>query len=128
MAKRKDKEPEEVAEEIIDNLDDIFVQAAEQSINIRTLTIKEENITGANLGLPVTYKTRKNWKELKLAIDTEHAERFNRILHELPDREFARVYLKSLEFFKPKVIRQAGAEGKLPDTTINIQVNYGNKD
>ena len=126
--KKPIKSKQEVLESVVESLDDIFVQAAEQSINIRTLTIKEENITGANITLPTTYVTRKNWKELKIAIDTEHAERFNRILHELPDREFARVYLKSLEFFKPKVIRQAGGEIKQTDQTINIQINYGNKE
>lgn len=108
-------------------MDDIFAEAAKQSINIDTLVINEKSPTKANVDLPISKKVRKNWSELKIAIDNEHAKRFNDILNNLPDREFTRTYLKALEFFKPKVIRQAGGRGEVVDQTINIQINYGNK-
>ena len=107
---------------------DIFVQAAEEVINNKNeLVLIEDNVTVHNVALPIEHKIRKTWKELKVAIDNEHAKRFNDILNNLPDREFTRIYLKALEFFKPKVIRQAGARGEVIDQTINIQINYGDK-
>lgn len=110
------------------NKDDIFKEAARMTVNdgvrhIKSITLKEETITNSNVNLPTNPKVRKTWAELKKAIDKEHAERFNNILNSLPDREFARVYLKSLEFFKPKVIRQTGDKEIAKDTTINIQIN-----
>ena len=118
---------ESIEAEVMSDVNDIFAEAAQQSINIETLIIKDDKVTNKNVNLPTTKKVRKNWAELKTAIDNEHAKRFNDILNNLPDREFARVYLKSLEFFKPKVIRQAGARGEVVDRTINIQINYGDK-
>lgn len=107
---------------------DVFESALAESIQaLPTIINQEVNITQNNVGLPVTPKTRKTWKELKVAIDNEHAHRFNNVLNDLPDREFVRVYLKALEFFKPKVIRQGGGQGEVIDQTINIQVNYGDK-
>lgn len=106
---------------------DVFLEAAMQTINTKTITLEDKTITTQNVNLPTTKKTRKTWKDLKEAIDNEHAERFNKVLNELPDREFVRVYLKSLEFFKPKIIRQEGGKGQIKDNTINIQINYGNR-
>ena len=103
---------------------DIFTEAAKMTIDqSKTINVKVEKITNHNISLPANKKVRKNWGELREAIDNEHAERFNKILNELPDREFARVYLKSLEFFKPKVIRQAGDKKEEQNTVINIQIN-----
>lgn len=102
---------------------DVFEEASLQTMKTtRSITLKEETITDSNLTLPTNKKVRKTWTQLKKAIDTEHAERFNNILNTLPDREFARVYLKSLEFFKPKVIRQSGDKQQLPDNTIQITI------
>lgn len=52
-----------------------------------------------------------NWAELKIALKGGHAKRFNRLLQQLPPREFMRTYLKVLEFVQPKVTRQ------IPDPT-----------
>ena len=106
---------------------DIFEQALADTVKGIEQTAGLEPVTSREVDLPMVKKTRRNWKELKTAIDNEHAHRFNDILNNLPDREFARVYLKSLEFFKPKVIRQAGGQGEVVDQTINIQINYGDK-
>lgn len=101
---------------------DVFAEALQESI-----IVMPQKGTGDDVSLPAVKRTRKNWSELKIAIDNEHAHRFNDILNNLPDREFTRIYLKALEFFKPKVIRQAGARGEVIDQTINIQINYGDK-
>jgi hypothetical protein len=121
MPGKKENKPYEFKSE------DIFMEAAKQTIN-RTITIKEENITEHNIGLPTTKKSRKHWDGLKKEIEEGHADRFNKILEELPDREFVRVYLKALEFFKPKIVRQTGGKKEEPDTTINVQINYGSND
>ena len=118
----KDQEKDENKVEIVD----VFEEAAKQVISTkRSIMLSEETITDTNLTLPTNKKVRKTWGELKIAIDSEHAKRFNDILNNLPDREFARVYLKSLEFFKPKVVRQIGDAPTKEDTTINIQINRG---
>jgi hypothetical protein len=124
MAKSKKTEDAEIIK------DDIFAQALEQSmtqnINIKTLVVGEDNTKQKSLP-EIQRQVVKTWKELKVAIDNEHAERFNNILVHLPDREFVRIYLKTLEFVKPKIIRQSGVQAVPTDTTINIQINYGNK-
>jgi len=111
-----------MGKEIEETKIDVFAEALKESISVDAVVV-----TGDDVSLPAVKRTRKNWSELKTAIDNEHAHRFNDILNNLPDREFTRIYLKALEFFKPKVIRQAGARGEVIDQTINIQINYGDK-
>ena len=101
---------------------DIFEQASSDVVK-RTITLTEERpITEQNLPVRTDFKTRSTFAQLKKAVDLEHAERFNNILHTLPDREFVRVYLKTLEFFKPKVIRQIGDGSTKKDTNITITI------
>ena len=125
----KDEKKSKIIEaEVVEEPNDIFEKAAMQTISQkRSILLTEETITDTNLTLPTNKKIRKTWKELKVAIDHEHAKRFNDILNNLPDREFARVYLKSLEFFKPKIIRQGGEKPLETDTLIEVKINK-NKD
>lgn len=117
----EDKDLEKKIEEAVD----IFEQASMQTMNI--LNVEQTNLTIQNVAKPTIPIKRKTWKELKIGMDNEHAERFNNILTELPDREFVRVYLKALEFVKPKIIRTTGERNTKGDTTINIQINRGNE-
>lgn len=119
MDTEKDKREGEEAEEL-----DIFQEASESIVGKkRTITLTEEDIiTEPNKPMRYDAKNRKTFKELKKAVDLEHAERFNNLLHTLPDREFVRVYLKVLEFFKPKVTRQHGDGGTEKDLTVNITI------
>jgi len=107
-------------EQKIEDAVDIFEQASMQTMNVLKV---EQNLTIQNVAKPTVPIERKTWKGLKIGMDNEHAERFNRILTELPDREFVRVYLKALEFVKPKIIRTTGERNTKGDTTINIQIN-----
>ena len=71
---------------------------------------------------------KKAWDTLKEDLDGKHAKRFNDVLSKLPDREFIRVYLKALDFAKPKVVREKGGIKTGGDTNVlNINVNYGNQ-
>jgi adenylate cyclase class IV len=130
MSEEEKKEPEK----------DIFLEASMQSLNAKIKTIKTRTVTleerseiesiAAEVQGLQNYKppTKKSeWLKLKKDLDNDHAKRFNEILNELPDREFVRVYLKALEFTKPKIIREARQKGAKSDTTINIQINRGNE-
>lgn len=116
MAKKKDK--------VIDIFEEASLEVVNEinETNKPVVFVKEVNINQQNISNP----NAKNWNELKKAMDNEHAERFNNILHALPDREFVRVYLKAMEFFKPKVVRTKADRPAEDDRTINIQINNYN--
>ena len=67
------------------------------------------------------------WDLLKRMIDGSLTERFIEVISAMPDRDFARNYLKLLEHFKPKVTRTEGAEIEKDDKDINIQMVFLNK-
>ena len=108
---------------------DIFEEAASIVLKkeIQTIELKSEKQNN-EIVVPKKEANVKTWSELTKAINTNHAQRFNEILEKLPDREFVRVYLKGLEFFKPKIIRQTGQKANTGDNTINIQINYGKEE
>lgn len=65
-------------------------------------------------------------------INSVHAERLNRILGNATDSEFVKIYMKLLEYVKPKV-KGMDAPLQIPKeaTTINIQIvnnRNGNKE
>jgi len=68
------------------------------------------------------YKEVKTWADLKDAIDGEHAVKFHKILSNLPPAQFMSNYLKALEFFKPKVIRTDGNEGKKRNNKVKVEI------
>ncbi len=96
---------------------------------IKDITEGIEVLTDKNIDLPMNSMTdeqKSTWDDLQNAMIGEHAKKFNEILTKLPDREFVRVYLKTLEFFMPKVTRREGEAGRARDMTINVQINRGN--
>lgn len=106
--------------------DDIFKKALAATTEV--LQEVKDTLINVEGGLPAPIVKVKTWSQMKKAMDNEHAEKFNSILSQLPDREFVRVYLKAMEFFKPKVIRVAGDRGDKVDKTINIQINLGKQE
>jgi len=70
----------------------------------------------------------KQWDSLKNDVVGSHSERFNAILDSLTDKEFVKVYLNILEYFKPKVTRVESVTNPTKNTTINITINRGNKE
>lgn len=110
------------------NNEDIFKQAAEESLS----KIKKEKkieiekpieLSQKELAEIKTKKTKDyHWEKLEKAITGELADKFLNIIKELPDRDFVRYYLKSLEYFKPKVVRQEKEEEKNKDLTINVNL------
>lgn len=67
-------------------------------------------------------EAKSQWEQLKEDLDGKHLERFNKALAALPDREYVRVFLKMLEFTKPKLARVAAPGDGNQDNTININI------
>jgi len=61
------------------------------------------------------HRKTKEWEALGDSIITKHAERFNSILDEADDDTFARLFIDTLEYFKPKLQR---TELKADDNNI----------
>ena len=135
----------------MDNTDDIFEQAAQETLNDSSSGMEEiivlpqpnkkppvideikdlSVINDKNINLPMSNSTpekKKNWDELATAMKGRHAKRFNEVLDMLPPKEFVRVYLKALEFFKPKIVRQEGEVDKSVKQMLKIEINRGNKE
>lgn len=62
-----------------------------------------------------------SWGNLEKSMQDNHARRFDAILVTMDDEEFAKNYLKALEFFKPKIQRQEIVEETILDRTIKVE-------
>jgi hypothetical protein len=83
-----------------------------------------------NIGKPkgATNKRNCEWYALKDSIVDLHAERFNKILGSLEGKEFCDVYLKVLEYFKPKISRVAyRSENPDPPKQFVIEIKGRNE-
>lgn len=71
------------------------------------------------------HEKTKQWEAIAENMTTTHAARFNSILETADDKTFAELYIKVLEFFKPKFNRteMTGKDGKDLKTIININAN-----
>lgn len=62
------------------------------------------------------------WDLLKKMVEGSLTERFIQVLQGMPDRDFARNYLKLLEYYKPKITRTEGGTDEDKDITVNVQM------
>lgn len=120
MSKEKDK-----------NID-LFKEAAEIASEdlVKDDVSKEEKLAENNkkLAMYISENPGEEFSKLKEAIEGPFAEKFMNIMNTLPDREFMRYYLKSLEYFKPKVTRVEPIGGGLKeDNVINVNVLIKNE-
>lgn len=111
---------------------DIFQKAQEQSM--AQLIEKEKENSGvivSNIsdkeGVVDIIKERLSdgetqWDRLKKMVDGSLTEKFIDILYNMPDRDFARNYLKLLEHFKPKITRDEGATAVNDDKEITVKI------
>jgi len=80
--------------------------------------------SGNPSGKPKGIKARKTleWEKLGDAILTKDTERFKKILSGLPDDKFIDMYLKILEYFKPKQNRvdNISSDGSMTPTQTII--------
>lgn len=124
---------EEPKEEIVlnENIADIFEESIEEVFKTTNSTVVAPTITENSLdigGEGVTPVQARNWNELQVAFATGHTERFNRVMNELPDREFARIYVKIAPFFKEKATRHNSPKGPTVLNQITINVHRNSKD
>lgn len=73
----------------------------------------------------------KQWEALSESIVTTHAERFNTCLASMDDEQFSNLFIKVLEFFKPKYNRtEIAADVDITTNTepIKVEVVHVNKD
>ena len=61
----------------------------------------------------------KQWEALGESIMNEHTQRFNSILKELDDEKFIDFYLKTIEYFQPK-LQRSELDIELDPNNINI--------
>lgn len=112
-----------------DFLMDVFEESAKEVLNMTNSTVVAPTIPDNVTPGPKTMTPlqAKNWNEITEAMNTYHTERFNRVLQELPDREFARVYLKALPFFRQHASKNTN---ETPTTVnhINITVHRSGED
>jgi hypothetical protein len=67
----------------------------------------------------------KQWELLGESIANEHTERFNQLLSESDDEAFMDLYLKTIEYFQPKLQRSEVKQETTGEQTIKI-VREGN--
>lgn len=100
---------------------DIFKESAMRVLkNSESQLVKEED--SAELDIIVPIKEITSWSELKAELKTTHAARFNRILSQLPARDFMNYYIKILEYAEPKVTRKIGDGIEKEDNELIIVV------
>jgi len=110
---------------------DIFKQAAEKSME-KLIKNKDElpdankklnELTQANLAVDRTENPLdSSWLRIEKAMTGDLADRFLKVMETMPDKEFVRVYLKSLEYFKPKIIREERNKEEDKNLTIDVTV------
>lgn len=113
---KEDNEKKDVFHESI--MDSISNEVASQQNEVVILNNKQ------NLLIEIQRRLEKGetqWDKLKGLMENGLTERFMRVLSEMPDKDFARNYLKLLEHFKPKLVRASEGEVDKPDTIITIQ-------
>jgi len=68
-------------------------------------------------------KKTKQWEELAESIVTIHAERFNKVLTDLPDEDFVKIYKDILNYFKPKMqhVTQEGEQKVIEPITFVVK-------
>lgn len=107
---------------------DIFAEAAKKALE-KTPPIKRDTHKPVavlkpmeKVSLPGDANTEEAWAQLKESMMGVHAERFDMILGQLTGREFIKVYLTALEFFKPKIVRSDGKEKEERDRRVEVVI------
>ena len=112
------------------NNDELFEEARNESLNDAVKQKMQAKISN----LPAETKNdllekikerveegETQWDLLKKMIDGSMTERFIKVMNEMPDKDFARTYLKLLEHFKPKITRAEMGTTNEPDNKITIE-------
>lgn len=68
------------------------------------------------------YNLEDKWEIVKAAMEGEFADRFLHEMRALSGREFVRVYLKMLEYIKPKIVRVETEDKDEEDNIVRIEI------
>ena len=117
MDNEKDKDPfEEARMNSIKNLID------KQSSSVEEVGLTKEQKEAVIIRSKETLEEGETqWDLLKKMVEGSFTERFIDVLSRMPDRDFARNYLKLLEYYKPKITRTEGNEEGDREITVNVQ-------
>mgnify|MGYP001587147335 CR=1 FL=1 len=66
--------------------------------------------------------TSKEWEKLVKNLKGKHAERMDKLLEDLPDKQFRIVYPKMLEYMMPKLQRKELVRGIDQERVLRIEV------
>lgn len=118
--------------------DELFREAAEQAnkeaFEKMEAAKKEENlpvVPQEELLEVAIHETETNlnaFDRLVHDLENRHAERFNQVLSRLPDKDFARLYPKMLEYARSKKMRDKFEKKGEDNNFINIQIITGSDD
>lgn len=68
------------------------------------------------------YNLEDKWDIIKAAMGGEFADRFLHEMRHLSGREFVRVYMKMLEYIKPKIVRVENDNKEEEDNIVRIEI------
>lgn len=68
------------------------------------------------------YNLEDKWEIIKEAMQGEFADRFLHEMRGLSGREFVRVYLKMLEYVKPKIVRVETDDKEEEENIVRIEI------
>jgi len=108
-----------------DPLMDIFEESAKEVLETNNSTVVAPTIPEHVTHRPgeMTVLQAKNWDEMRDSFETYHSERFNKVLQQLPDREFVRVFTKIAPFFKRHASKESEEKVVEEVTTITVNVH-----
>ena len=79
------------------------------------------NPKGRPTGTP--NKKTEQWNALIESLKDEHTQRFNQVLGKLDDRDFIRVYLEILNYWKPKLSAATNMNLNASENSLSLVIN-----
>jgi hypothetical protein len=71
----------------------------------------------------VVHKKTEQWNALIESLKDEHTQRFNQVLGKLDDRDFIRVYLEILNYWKPKLSAATNMNLNASENSLSLVIN-----
>lgn len=113
----------------MEDVHDLFKEAAMLSQTNNTLNNININATPEAIKAEIAERLEPGetqWDLIRRTVEGSMTKRFIDIMFNMPDKDFARNYLKILEHFKPKLTRAELINENTEDNSINININYLN--
>ena len=106
-----------------EDLKSLLLEAAMlPGVNVPAEEPKEDIPTEEKLVEITEYNLTDKWDIIKATMEDEFAERFIKEMRALPGRDFIRVYMKMLEYIKPKIVRVEDNKEETEDNVVRIEI------